>query len=84
MVLYCARVADYNPAATTWIGPIFTKRFISGLLRAKDAKLSSVLTRSRRLPLILILEAYDIRAVSRVFCAVSELGNVRVEVDRLY
>jgi hypothetical protein len=43
-----------------------------------------MLTRSRRLPMNLISEAYDIRAVSRVFWALSEFGDVRVEVEQLY
>ena len=84
MVLYCVRVGSSTPEAAAWIRPIFTKSFVRGLLRARGAKFSSMLTKSRQLPMILIFETSDYRAVARVFWALSELGNVRVEVDRLY
>jgi hypothetical protein len=84
MTLYCIRVGNSKPGAPSWIRPIFTKVFIRGLLRDHGAKLRSMMTCSRQLPMILICEAVDNRAVARVMWALGEIGNVRVEVDRLY
>jgi hypothetical protein len=83
MAQYCLRVQERDSTAPNVISPIITKRFISALLRAKGAKLTSMLTPSRRFPMIVILETFDIRALSRVFWALGELGNVRIEIERL-
>jgi hypothetical protein len=83
MALYCVRVGDPNPHAVPWIGSIFTKKFVGDLLRVRGAKLRSLMTRSRQLPMILILEAEDNRAVGRIYWALGQLGNVRIEVERL-
>jgi hypothetical protein len=42
-----------------------------------------MMTRSRQLPTILIFDTEDTRAVARIYWALAQLGNVRVEVERL-